>query len=467
MNNRSKYLLKNTAAMALGKVGTKLISFFLVPLYTYVLTKEEYGTVDLIATVCTVLAPVLILNVNEAVMRFCLDRNVDNQKVMSTGLAVLAGATVVGLGIIPAAHCIPKISDYALPVYFYVISMGYAQVFLNYLRGQEKLTAYSVGSILQTGVAACMNILFLVVFRWGIRGYLLAYICANVVCAVYSAILGRVDKVIRAFRPERGLTRMMLRFSVILIPNTFMWWIINSSDRVMVAAMVGTAANGIYAVSYKIPSLLSTVSEIFNQAWSFSAIREMGSEDETQYHNQTYHRMVQVMTLVTAAILLVIKPVMRVYVAAEYYSAWRYTPYLLMGFLFLTLATFLSTAYVMNKNSMGFLLSSMMGAAVNIVLNLLLIPRLGVTGAALATGLSYTSVYLFRGIHTRKYIHIRVFQTGHLIGYGLLIGMCGALFIKGIAGVLLLVALFGAVVLHNRSFFREMWTAVRKRRAGK
>ena len=56
--------------------------------------------------------------------------------------------------------------------------------------------------------------------------------------------------------------------SVVLIPNTFMWWIMNSSDRVMVTYMIGAAANGIYAVSYKLPTLVSTLTGIFNQASS-------------------------------------------------------------------------------------------------------------------------------------------------------------------------------------------------------
>ncbi|MCH5184040.1 MAG: oligosaccharide flippase family protein [Oscillospiraceae bacterium] len=452
MSRRSRYLLKNTVSFALGKFGTRLISFFLVPLYTYALLTEEYGTVDLISTVCTVVMPILILNISEAVMRFCLDHGADHKKIMSTGLLLLVFATGLGALLTPILYLFPSFSGYMWLIYAYVISMAYSQVFLCYLRGQEKLTAYSIGSILHTASAAGLNILFLVVLHWGIQGYLLAYVLSNVITAVYAAAAGRVDQAVKAFGLDRELSKAMIRFSVVLIPNTFMWWIINSSDRVMVTAFIGAAANGIYAVSYKIPSLLSTVSEVFNQAWLYSAIREKNSADETAYHNAIYHNMVQALVIVTAGVMMVIKPFLGLYVAPEYESAWRYTPYLLIGFLFLSLATFLATSYSMHKDSLGFLLSSIMGAGVNLVLNLLLIPALGVSGAALATCASYVAVFLFRAVHTRKYIHIRILRWKHLLCYGLLIAMGALLFVQGVIGQVLLVVLFLAVLALSREF---------------
>ena len=62
---------------------------------------------------------------------------------------------------------------------------------------------------------------------------------------------------------DKNLLRQMLTYSIAFIPNTFMWWIMNASDRVMVSAMIGTAANGIYSVSYKIPGLVSVCNYYF------------------------------------------------------------------------------------------------------------------------------------------------------------------------------------------------------------
>ena len=81
MNNRTGYLMKNTALFALGNLGTKIISFFLIPLYTKVLTTEQYGIVDLVVTISTIVVPILSLNIAEAVMRFNLDKDADKDKI--------------------------------------------------------------------------------------------------------------------------------------------------------------------------------------------------------------------------------------------------------------------------------------------------------------------------------------------------------------------------------------------------
>lgn len=123
------------------------------------------------------------------------------------------------------------------------------------------------------------------------------------------------------------MAKSMAKYSVVLIPNTFMWWIMNSSDRVMVTSMIGVAANGIYAVSYKLPSLVSTLTGIFNQAWSYSAIREDGSEDENEYNNRVFNRLVSIVMLLSIMLLTIIKPFLKLYVGESYYEAWRYTPF--------------------------------------------------------------------------------------------------------------------------------------------
>lgn len=134
--------------------------------------------------------------------------------------------------------------------------------------------------------------------------------------------------------------------------------------------------------------------------------------------------------IITAVLLFLMKPFMKVYVSKEYYLAWKYTPYLLIGMLFCTLGTFLSTAYTVNKDSKGFLWSGTIGAIVNIVLNLILIPIMQCHGAALATCISYISVFIFRAIHTRKYLKLRLFIKNHYLSIGILIIMAFSMYIN-------------------------------------
>lgn len=89
MESRNRYLAKNTLIFTIGNFGSKFIAFFLVPLYTSVLRTEEYGVADLITTLCAVIAPVLILNISEAIMRFSLDKDADRAVITKIGIRIL------------------------------------------------------------------------------------------------------------------------------------------------------------------------------------------------------------------------------------------------------------------------------------------------------------------------------------------------------------------------------------------
>ena len=453
---RNKYLLKNTVIFSIGNFGTKIISFFLVPLYTNILTTREYGTVDLIYTIGMVLVPLLTLNIGESIMRFALDKDADCDKIMSTGITILIFGAIIGLLILPIANLFENVSDYSIYIYLYTLTLAFSQIFLCYLRGKEFLLKYSIGNIIQSLTIAIFNIIFLIGMKKGIEGYLMAYILANVCTGLYGFWAGKVNLVIKKYSIDIELSKNMIKYSVVLIPNSFMWWIMNSSDRMMVSAMISVTANGVYAVAYKIPTLLSTITTIFNQAWSYSAIREDESEDKEEYNNRVYDNLVTIVIVVATGLLMIMKPFLSVYVGKEYYAAWHYVPYLIVGFVFMTLGSFIATSYTVHKDSMGFLISGTVGAIINLILNFILIPMMGVSGAAFATCISYFGVFVYRIKDTQKYIKLRVFKRKQICGYALLILSAMTCYLDNCIGQTLLVIEFICIILLNKEFLKGM-----------
>lgn len=452
-NERGKYLAKNTIIFTLGNLGTKLIQFFLVPLYTNVLSTADYGVVDLVTTIGMVLAPILLLNINDGVMRFALDKGADFNKIMSIGLAAFIFCLITGLVIFPIGNISNQLGNYSSYIFFYTISYAGNLLFFGYLRGTEKLLQFSIGNIINAMLIASFNIFFLVIIKIGIAGYFLSYTLANFICCIYAFIVGNVKEVIWNFKLDKKLMIKMLKYSVVLIPNTFMWWIINSSDRVMITSFIGNSANGIYAISCKIPTLLSTIVTIFNTAWSYSAIKENDSYDRDEYNNSVYNGLVMLSVVIGAAMMLVMKPFLAVYVSKMYYKAWMFTPYLVVGCVFLSIASFLGAYYTVNKDSKGFLYSSSVAAAINLLLNYLLIPKIGIAGAALATAISYIAVFLYRAVDTKKYISINVFSKKHLVSYILLMLIGCSMFIEGLMSYLLMIIIYIIILI----LYKETW----------
>lgn len=413
--NRKKYLAKNTALFAINSFATKIIVFILVPIYTNVLSTSEYGVVDLVTTLATIIVPVIIVNINEAVQRFCLDEDADVNAVMSVGISVLLLSCVTGLLIIPISQIVKTIGPYSVLFYIYCVTQGICLVFSSYLRGKEKLNHFAIFNIIITLTGALFNILFLVVLKTGVAGYFWAFILSYIIGAIYVEFAGKIHDVFRNFKIDKDLAQRMLKYSIVLVPNTLMWWIMNASDRIMVIGMIGIAASGIYAVSYKIPSAISSMSTVFNQAWSYSAIKENKSDDRESFNRKMYDTLFGAQVLLTVFLIAVIRDFMRIYVAKSYYDAWKYTIPLLVGYFFMSLGTFFSVQYTVNKDSKGFLFSGMTGAITNIVLNFLLIPAIGTMGAAIATAISYIAVFVFRAKDIQKYLKIKVFDSRKII----------------------------------------------------
>ena len=145
--HRKKYLAKNTALFALNSIGTRLITFLLVPIYTKAFITAEYGGVDLVTTIATILVPVITINIGEAVMRFSLDEHAEREKIVSVGLVFAALSVLLGFISFAVIGLFPQIKINGWIVYLYCVSQGLYQITACNLRGEEKLLQYAIANI--------------------------------------------------------------------------------------------------------------------------------------------------------------------------------------------------------------------------------------------------------------------------------------------------------------------------------
>ena len=185
-SKKYKYLLSNLLAFLCGNLGTKLISFFMVPLYTNVLKPSEYGEIDLILSIIGIISPFVACGIHEGIMRFCLDKDANNKLILSIGLRIFIITSIVFFFVCPIFIFFPILSDYAIFIYLYTVINEIMTIFLCYIRGKDDIRLYSFLGFLSGFFTALLNIVFLVIFKWGILGYKLSMLISPLLIIVHS-----------------------------------------------------------------------------------------------------------------------------------------------------------------------------------------------------------------------------------------------------------------------------------------
>lgn len=412
--NKTKYLLKNVGILTIGNFSSKILVFLLVPIYTSVLSTEEYGSYDLIISTMTLLFPILSLNIVDAVMRFLMDKNIDKRQVVSIGSRfIIYEIAIFGIGLFLVYLTGIWNDVYGLRYYVLIYYILYSiSQFLNQVaRGIEKVKVIAVSGVISTIVTIVSNILFLLVLRWGLAGFFLASILAQFISVVYLTMSTRIWKYVVFGSIDKEMQTTMLIYSIPLIATVVGWWVNSASDKYVVAFLVGVSANGLLSVSYKIPQIINTLQGIFIQAWQISAIKEYGENDTALFYGNTFKSVNLLMCIACSGLMLLTKPLAYILYAKDFYLAWQYVPFLLISSVFNSASGMLGPILAAKKNSKAMMTSALIGAGANIVLNIGLIQLIGVQGATIATVICSYIIYVVRKRAVGKDISIENYNV--------------------------------------------------------
>ena len=427
-------LVTNTAVFAVGKLLSKLLVFCMTWLYTTCLTRSEYSTADLVVNMANLLIVLACVGVNEGIFRAAAARSGNKEAYLTNGLFILVGGSAVFLVLSPLISLIPIFKGYAWLIALYVVVANLHTVVAQYLCAVGRTRLFAGQGLLNTALVIIFNILFLPVLDFGVTGYVLATVLADLVTTVFLILLTRLWRSVKPRTLSKKIIRSLLVFCLPLVPTTLFWWITGVSDRYMVTAMCSSELNGLYTAAYKIPTLLIHVVSIFDSAWKLSVSAEEDFEACTAFYTRVWRFYTTIAFLGGAALVLFCRPLSLLLFGSEFHEAWVYIPVLTFATVFAALDTFLGSVYFASKRTMGSMLTALAGAAVNLILNLCLIPVWGAMGASIATFVSYFSVCVLRMVTTYRLIPFR---------REWLRGSLNTLFL---GGVTLLVTLSGSIV---------------------
>ena len=421
---RYRSLVSNTLLFGLSTFGSKLLPFLMMPFFTRVFTQEEYGLRDLLTASANLMIPIISLCIHEAVIRFGMEKETRRKDVFTTSLVVIFAGYGLLILCYPFVRMVEYHQGYMLFIYLYTLTAALRSVVTHFVRASGFVRLFALDGVSTTVLTAVLNIVFLIPLRMGIQGFLLATILADAFSALSLILLLKLYRFF-SLRGFRWFTlREMLRYSVPLMPTAVFWWVTNLSSRYFVTYMAGLEANGLFSAAGAVPRVITLVSTVFIQAWQISAFTEYKTPEGERFYSTVFRGYYTLVFLAASGIILLVKPIMTVLVSAYFYESWRYVPLLVLGVGFSCLVTFLGTIYNAHKSNAMVTITTFLGAGVNIILNLLLIPVMGANGAALATFISFFLVFLIRAVDTRRYMRISMQPPRIIITLALLLAQC-------------------------------------------
>ena len=403
-----KRLGKDMLLMTIGSFGSKLLNFVFVPLYTAILTTEEYGIADLISTTTTLLFPFFSLIICEAMMRFALDKENNPKQVYAIGIKITLLGNFAFLLLSPIILLTPLKDQYGFVIAYY-ITYSLQHALSYFVRGINKTKAFAFGGIVQTLVVVLSNVLFLVVFKWGIIGYLVANVLGAIASIIYMFVSAKLYKYgFKLQKTDKLLQKKMIAYAAPLIPNSASWWLADAASRFFLIAFIGTSASGLFSIANKIPHIMTTMTGIIGRAWKINSTEGFGTEESKKFFEDAFSKLTSIMLLVISMMLVVNKSLASLLFQKDFYQAWQYAPLLLFSTCMHAYAEFYGSIYTGAYKTKFLVISTGMGAIINIVLNYLLIPVLGIMGAAISVASAQTVIFLSRVIHSRSILKMRI-----------------------------------------------------------
>ncbi len=398
MIEKFKYLFKNVGVLTISQFSSKILVFFLLPLYTNILSTEQYGVYDLSVTVVELLYPLLTINIVDAVMRFLLDKHHKKSDVISVSLKYVLGsiciASFISL-IVSVFDLFPLMAGLEIYVLLYFVFYVLHQFSVQVAKGLDMIKDIGIAGVMGTVSLVCFNLIFLLAFEFGLVGFFSANILAQLIPTVYLLLRTHFWRYL-ASHTSRATSSEMISYCAPLILNTLGWWANSAANKFTVTFFLGAAANGILSVAYKIPNMLSVLQGIFNQGWQISAIKEFDEGGDRSFFEKIILMVNGIMFVGASFVILVTRILARFLFAKDFYVAWIYVPLLVLAVVINTNSGIYGAILAAKKRSRGMAYSSLAGIAVNVVLNVVLVQFFGIQGSAAATVISSLVILILR-----------------------------------------------------------------------
>lgn len=396
--NRGKELAKNSLILSIGTLFPKIVNIVILPVITGHLTKLEYGTYDLVSTLVSLLLPFVTLQIQSAAFRFlidCREDETERKRVISNIYIFIVPVSLITLSILYfALYKLEPMTRVLISFYFFfdIIMEATRQI----VRGLSKNKLYSLTTAIESLCKVVLIVLVVGVLDRGLHGVLLTFIVSTLVGIVVLFVGAHIADDIDLRLGSWSAIRKMLAYSWPLVPNSLSNWVLKASDRVVLTYFMGLEAVAIYGAANKIPQMFALLFGTFVYAWQENASLSIRDSDVDMYYTNIFDTIFSLLTGIMAVMIGCTPILFHVLIRGDYSDAYVHIPILYFGMFCWSIASFFGGIYAAHKKTKNVGFTTILAAICNLVLDLILVKKIGVYAASISTMVSYLLLSVYR-----------------------------------------------------------------------
>ena len=483
MSGYLRRLATTGAAYTAASIFSKLIAVALLPLYTRYLAPEDYGAAELVFAAVVTASIIVRLGLIEAILRFYYLDEEDSRRVVSTTFAGLFWLSTLGALIaLPFAGPISELlfdpselpPDVSGPELvriaiggLWVLTMW--EFMLTLFRLDERARAFFATTILNVVAAIALTVVLVVGLDEGARGLLLGSYATG---AAFVLVLIVLQWRRLSLWPDRALLRRLFRFGLPTMPAEVSLYALNFVDRLIIVRSLGFAEAGLYSLAVKFAQGVNVIVRGFQLAWPPLAYSIRDDEEARRAYAAIVTWFVAGTAFVVTGMWLFSRWIVRALAAPEFFQSYEAVG--LISTAVTLYALYMVLLVILGRTGRTeFNFPATIAALItNVVLNLILVPSMGIVGAGLALLISYLVVVALMYVFTQRLFPVPyewgrlariVLVSAVLVGLGeLLLPTSGA---AGLAGRVILWLAYPAVLLLGGFFTPEerRWLSLLRR----
>lgn len=448
--NKLKLFLKTLTVYFVGNVLSRLINFFMLPLYTNKLTPDQFGTYDLNMTILNLVLPIIFMQIWDGLYRYGFEKKEPNEKysIVSNSYFFWCLSLILYTIVYLSTGRLFIVQDSIL-VFLVGLSTAANYQYIYIARAFLKNNLFVISGIINTLLVAVLNIVLITVYNLGLKSLYISSIAGFVIQALIIELFLHPIKSFRFSHVDRNIIRQMLKFTIPLSFTTISYWLLDGYTKLSISAYLGTYANGLYAVASKFSLIITLFVMIGQFAWNEMAYI-IADEDE---HAAKYEMGIKYIFIIavigSSALMLVIKIIFPLFVSDIYKEALLLIPFSLIGITANAFANFLSILFLAEKKTKWILIITLIVAVLNVVMQLSSASLLGLQGFVALLCLSFLILAALRLYTTKKILKINFSSKNYLYLFALVFSVLIFYFVNSYIVMCLYIVLLGLLLTYS------------------